>query len=150
MSVDLYTDGACSRKRGGVGGWSAVLVYPSHTRELSGCEEKTTHNRMELRAVIEGLRALEEPANVAVYSDSTYVVKAFTENRLAVWQRRGWQTVNRTPVLNRDLWVELLTQTRLHDVTWSWLKGHNGDTYNERADALATAACSGDVIPAST
>ena len=139
--VDLYTDGACSRKRGGAGGWSAILVYRDHERELSGSEPKTTHNRMELRAVIEGLRALEEPCRVSVYSDSTYVVKAFKEDRLAGWERRGWKTVNRKPVLNQDLWEELLTQADLHEVTWSWVKGHDGDIYNERADALATAAC---------
>jgi ribonuclease HI len=87
--VDLYTDGACSRKRGGAGGWSAILVYRDHERELSGGEPKTTHNRMELRAVIEGLRTLEQPCRVSIYSDSTYVVDAFRKGRLAGWERRG-------------------------------------------------------------
>lgn len=108
---------------------------------MSGSEPATTHNRMELRAVIEGLRALAEPCRVSVYSDSTYVVKAFNEERLAGWERLGWKTVNRKPVLNQDLWKELLTQVALHEVTWSWVKGHDGNIYNERADALATAAC---------
>jgi ribonuclease HI len=139
--ANLHTDGACSRKRGCAGGWSAILVYRDHELELSGSESKTTHNRMELRAVIEGLRALEEPCRVSVYSDSMYVVKAFTEARLARWERRGWKTVNRTPVLNQDLWEELSAEADLHEITWSWVKGHDGDIYNERADALATAAC---------
>jgi ribonuclease HI len=139
--VDLYTDGAWSRKRGGAGGWGAILVDRDRDRELSGGEPKTTQNRMELRAVIEGLRALEEPCRVSVYADSTYVVKAFTEDRLAGWVRRGWKKANRKPVLNQGLWEELLTQSDLHEVTWSWVKGHDGNIYNERADALAKAAC---------
>jgi ribonuclease HI len=137
--VSLYTDGAYSRKRG-TGGWGAILVDVNHERELSCSEPDTTHNRMELRAVIEGLRALKEPCRVSVYSDSEYVVKAFNEDRLAKWKRRGWKTENRKPVLNKDLWEELLTQVERHYVTWSWVKGHAGNIYNERADALATAA----------
>jgi ribonuclease HI len=138
--VDLYTDGAWSRKRG-VGGWGAILVDDDDERELSGGEPKTSQNRMELRAAIEGLRALTEPCRVSVYSDSRYVVNPFNKDWLAEWERRGWKTTKRKPVLNKDLWEELLTQAEIHEVTWSWVKGHDGNIYNERAHALATAAC---------
>jgi ribonuclease HI len=138
--VRLYTDGAWSPKRG-VGGWGAILVYDDDERELSDGEPNTSQNRMELRAAIEGLRALTEPCRVSVVADSTYVVNPFTKGWLAEWERRGWKKANRKPVLNQHLWEELLIQVERHQVTWSWVRGHDGHAYNERAHALATAAC---------
>jgi ribonuclease HI len=116
-------------------------VYGDRERKLSGGEPKTTNNRMELRAVIEGLRALKEPCRVSVFSHSQYVVKAFNEDWFAGWERRGWTKVNRRPVRNKDLWEELRIQAEHHAVTWEWVEGHAGSIYNERAHALAAAAC---------
>jgi ribonuclease HI len=138
--VSLHTDGACSGNPG-PGGWGAILVYGDHERKLSGSERKTTNNRMELRAVIEGLRALKEPCRVSVYSDAQYIVNAFNKDWFAGWQSRGWKTVKRKPVLNKDLWEELLAQAEHHEATWAWVEGHAGNIYNERAHALAVAAC---------
>lgn len=118
----------------------AILVYVGHERTLSGGEPKTTNNRMEQRAVIEGLRALKEPCRVEVYSDSKYVVSAFVKDWFSMWERNGWKSASRKPVRNKDLWEELLTQAEIHEVTWSWVPGHTGNVYNERAHALATAA----------
>jgi ribonuclease HI len=110
--VALYTDGSCSGNPG-PGGWGVILVYGDHERTLSGSESKTTNNRMELRAVAEGLRALTEPCRVSVYSDSRYVVNAFNKDWFAMWERNGWKTVSRKPVRNKDLWEELRTQIPL-------------------------------------
>ncbi len=137
--VILYTDGACSGNPG-TGGWGAVLLYGPHRRELSGGEAVTTNNRMELTAVIEGLRCLKVPCEVTVYSDSAYTVNAFTEGWVSSWERSGWKKADKKPVQNVDLWTELLRLTRVHSVTFRKVKGHADDELNNRCDELARAA----------
>ena len=136
--VDLYTDGAC-RGNPGRGGFGAILVYGRHEREISGGEERTTNNRMELRAAIEGLRALKEPCEVTLYSDSKYLVDAFTLGWVEDWERQNYRRGRSSEVKNPDLWEELVTLCRVHTVSFVWVKGHNGHEYNERCDRLATA-----------
>lgn len=133
--MQLYTDGACSGNPG-PGGWGALLIYGRHRKELSGGEGATTNNRMELRAVIEGLRALKKRVPVTVYTDSTYVMKGITE-WIEGWKARGWKTAAKQPVKNEDLWRELDDALRGHDVEWRWVRGHAGNPGNEAADALA-------------
>lgn len=136
--VTLYTDGAC-RGNPGPGGWGAILVYGEREKELSGGEKQTTNNRMELQAAIAGLSALREPCEVALYSDSKYLVDAVTLGWLEGWRRRGWKRGKNAPVLNPDLWEALYALLHIHRVTLHWVKGHDGHAYNERCDALATA-----------
>ena len=130
--VQLYTDGAC-RGNPGRGGWGAILVYGKFEKELSGGERETTNNRMELTAAIEGLMALKEPCEVALYSDSKYLIDAYTEGWIY-----GWEKSNFKKVKNPDLWQKMLALTKKHRVTFVWVKGHNGHSYNERCDKLAT------------
>ncbi|MET0404163.1 MAG: ribonuclease HI [Cystobacter sp.] len=140
--VNIYCDGACSPNPG-IGGWGSILVSPAHgdaRKELSGAEPQTTNNRMELTAALMALRALKSPCEVKVFTDSQYVRNAFEEKWLEKWQRTGWKTSGRQPVQNADLWQALLEQTRVHRVTWHWVRGHSGHPENERADALAVAA----------
>ena len=135
--VSIYTDGAC-RGNPGRGGWGAILVYGKHERELSGGEPVTTNNRMELIAAISGLEALREPCSVTLYSDSKYLVDAFLERWIYSWREHGWRR-GRDELKNPDLWERLYELTQIHKVTFVWVKGHNGHSYNERCDALATA-----------
>lgn len=135
-AVVIYTDGACKRNPDGPGGWGAVLTSGRHRRELHGGAHSTTNNRMELTAVIEALKALKGPSVVDLFTDSEYVRKGITE-WIHNWKRRGWTTAAKAPVKNADLWRELDEQTRRHTVSWHWVKGHNGDPGNERADELA-------------
>ncbi len=137
-TVVVYTDGACSGNPG-PGGWAAILSYDGRERELSGGERRTTNNRMELRAVIEALQSLREPCAVQMHTDSTYIVKAFTENWIAGWRRRGWVTSAKKPVANRDLWEQLIALADGHTVEWIWVKGHANVALNERCDLLAVA-----------
>ena len=136
--VDIYTDGAC-RGNPGRGGWGAVLVYRGIEREMSGGEVMTTNNRMELTAAIEALSALLEPCEVTLTSDSKYMIDAVTKGWAESWRARGWKKADKSPALNPDLWEELLTLLTRHDVTFVWVKGHDGHPYNERCDKLATA-----------
>lgn len=137
--VDLYTDGACSGNPG-AGGYGGILIYNGHEKEYSGYENDTTNNRMELRAVIEGLKLLKEPVELNIYSDSAYVVNAFLENWIENWQMNGWRTANRKPVQNVELWKELLELLTPHSVTWNKVKGHADNPYNNRCDKLAVSA----------
>lgn len=137
--VTLYTDGACSGNPG-AGGWGAVLLFGEHRREMKGGERETTNNRMELTAVIEGLKALKYPCHVDVYSDSSYTVKGFEEGWIYSWEKSGWKKADRKPVLNDDLWRELLSLTRLHEVCFHWVKGHADNALNNRCDELARSA----------
>ena len=134
--VCLYTDGAC-RGNPGVGGWGAILVYGKYEKEMSGGEAETTNNRMELTAAIEGLSALKEPCRVALFSDSKYLVDAFLEGWVYNWKKNGWRR-GKEGVKNPDLWEKLLFLTAKHDVIFHWVKGHDGHSYNERCDKLAT------------
>ena len=134
--VAIFTDGACSGNPG-AGGWGAILRYRDIEKELSGGEENTTNNRMELTAVIEALRALKTSCNVTVCTDSRYVMDGVTK-WLPNWLQNGWRTANKkTPVKNVDLWQELESLLQKHKVKWVWVKGHNGHKENERVDELA-------------
>ncbi len=137
-SINIFTDGACSGNPG-MGGWCAILEYKSKRKELSGAEAETTNNRMEMMAVIEALKALKEPCEVELYSDSQYVIKGITE-WLEGWQSRGWKTADKKPVKNADLWKLLVELTAKHKINWHWVKGHAGHPENERCDELARAA----------
>ena len=147
MHVTVYTDGS-SRGNPGPGGYGSVLLYvdPSsheHKLELSRGYRRTTNNRMELMGVIVALEALKRPCDVEVHSDSQYVVNAFNQHWVQGWIKRGWKTANREPVKNEDLWKRLLAAKEPHNVSFFWVKGHAGHRYNERCDALATAAADG-------
>jgi ribonuclease HI len=134
--VDVYTDGACSGNPG-PGGWGAVLSYDGHEKEIYGGEpEATTNNRMELMAAIRALESLKRPVSVRLHTDSTYVRSGIT-SWLASWKRNGWRTASKQPVKNADLWQRLELAVEQHQVQWLWVKGHNGNEGNERADALA-------------
>ncbi len=136
LTVDIYTDGACSGNPG-PGGWGAVLRYGRHQRELYGGEAApTTNNRMELTAAIEALDALTRHCVVRLHTDSTYVRSGVT-SWMHAWRRNGWLTSDRKPVKNADLWQRLSAAAGRHEVEWLWVKGHAGDPGNERADALA-------------
>ncbi|MCF2621982.1 ribonuclease HI [Collinsella tanakaei] len=144
MNVTIYTDGS-ARGNPGPGGYGAVLRYtaPSgkeHVLELSRGYERTTNNRMELMAVIAALEVLNRPCTVELHSDSQYVVNAFNKHWIEGWIKRGWKTAGKKPVKNPDLWKRLLEAKQAHDVTFVWVKGHAGNTFNERCDQLATSA----------
>ena len=138
MKVEIYSDGAC-RGNPGPGGWGVLLRYGAHEKRLHGAEPDTTNNRMELRAAIEGLKLLNRPCEVTLWTDSQYVLKGITE-WLPGWKARGWKTAGREPVKNVDLWQMLDTERARHQVEWRWVKGHAGDPGNEEADRLANEA----------
>lgn len=135
-NINIYTDGACSGNPG-KGGWGAVLVYGENEKELSGGNPDTTNNRMELTAVIEALKALKTPCNVALTTDSKYVCDAINKGWVYSWQKNNWRKADKKPALNVDLWQELLPLLEKHKVKFIWVKGHNGHPYNERCDKLA-------------
>ena len=139
----IYSDGACLGNPG-PGGYGVVLLYKGHRRELSGGFRRTTNNRMELLAVIEGLRALKGRCGVVVHSDSVYVVKAMTQRWPQTWRAKGWRLASKKPASNVDLWIALLALTEEHDVAFKWVPGHAGVRENERADVLATTAARED------
>jgi ribonuclease HI len=136
--VQLITDGACLGNPG-PGGWACLLRYNHHKRELVGSEPHTTNNRMELTAVIEGLKAVREPCETEVVTDSQYVKNGITQ-WIHGWKRNGWKTSSKKPVQNQDLWEELDEQVSRHHVHWTWTKGHADHEDNNRADELATQA----------
>jgi len=136
--VQIYTDGACSGNPG-KGGWGAILRYGEKEKEISGFEAETTNNRMELKAAIEGLKALKEECEVELYSDSSYLVNAFNQGWLENWKSNGWKNKNRDGVKNVDLWKELDALCSRHKVKMIKVKGHSDNEYNNRCDALATA-----------
>jgi ribonuclease HI len=136
--VDIYTDGACSGNPG-PGGWGAILRWNGSGKELSGGEHDTTNNRMELMAAIVALESLTRPVPVRVHTDSQYVKDGITQ-WIAGWKKNGWKTAARKPVKNEDLWRRLDAAQAGHNVTWHWIRGHDGHPENERADALARAA----------
>ena len=139
QTVILYTDGACSGNPG-PGGWGALLIWNKKEKELSGSAADTTNNRMEMRAVIEGLRALTKPCHVKIHSDSALIVNAFNQNWIKNWKKRGWKKANKKPVENQDLWKEMLDAMEPHNVEWIKVKGHSGHPLNDRVDALAVNA----------
>ncbi len=137
-TVTLYTDGACSGNPG-PGGWGAILEYMGHEKELSGGEESTTNNRMELTAVIMGLEALKEPCCVELYSDSKYVIDGLQKGWAEGWRKRGWVKSDKKPALNPDLWGRLLDLTAKHTIRYHWVKGHAENEKNNRCDQMAVA-----------
>ena len=148
-TVTIYTDGACSGNPG-PGGWGAILQYGKAEKELSGSEPSTTNNRMELLGVITALETLKEPCSVDLYSDSKYVVDGITKGWAKGWRARGWVKSDKKPVLNVDLWKQLLPLLRTHKVTFHWLRGHAGHRENERCDELARAFAAGPDLPEDT
>jgi ribonuclease HI len=136
--VEIFTDGAC-KGNPGPGGWGAIIRYGGHEREMSGGEPATTNNRMEMMAIIKALDALTRPCDVALHTDSKYVLDGMTK-WIHGWKRNGWKTADRKPVKNAELWQELITIAAPHKIDWIWVRGHNGHVENERADQLASAA----------
>ncbi len=136
--VEIFSDGACQGNPG-PGGWGVIVREGSVERELSGGESKTTNNRMEMMGIIEALKSLDNPCKVVLTTDSQYVQKGIT-SWIHGWKRNGWQTADRKPVKNQDLWVELDRLNQSHDIEWKWIKGHNGHLENERCDELAREA----------
>ncbi len=136
-TVAIYTDGACSGNPG-VGGWAAVMIFGDHKKEISGNQEETTNNQMELRAAIESLKALKEPCAVELHSDSAYLVNAFNNSWVEDWQTKGWKNANKKQVKNIELWKELIELAKIHQITWIKVKGHSDNEMNNRCDELAT------------
>ncbi len=137
--VTIYTDGACSGNPG-PGGWGAILMYREQKKELSGFEPETTNNRMELRAVIEAVRALKFSCTLTIHTDSAYVCNAFQRGWLANWQRNGWKTSAKRDVENQDLWRALIDALGTHTYQFVKVKGHADNPYNNRCDELARLA----------
>lgn len=142
-NVTIYTDGACSGNPG-KGGYGIVLLYGTWRKEISKGYKCTTNNRMELRGVIVALKALKEPCNVTLYSDSKYVIDSVTKGWVYGWQKKGWIKSDKKEALNVDLWKELLPLLKMHHVEFVWVKGHNDNVENERCDRLAVAAAAGE------
>ena len=149
MEVSIYTDGSARGNPNGPGGYGTILIYVdskgnTHTKELSGGYKKTTNNRMELLAAIMGLEALNRPCNVKLYSDSQYLCNAFNQHWIDGWIAKNWKR-GKEPVKNIDLWQRLLKAKEPHNVSFIWVKGHNGHPENERCDKLATTAADQDI-----
>lgn len=137
--ITVYTDGACSGNPG-PGGWAAIITEDGTERIVSGAESRTTNQRMELTAAIEGLAAIPGRRRVHVHTDSAYVMNCFEQRWWDRWEKNGWLGAGKKPVTNRDLWERLLAQARRHDVVWHKVRGHSGDVMNDRVDALARGA----------
>ena len=144
--VEIYTDGAC-RGNPGPGGYGVVLLSGDHRMELSGGYRRTTNNRMELLAVIQGLAALKERCRVRVHSDSKYVVDALAKEWAVKWRKNGWMRNKQDAAINPDLWERLLDLCEGHDMSYRWGKGHSGNRENERCDRLATQAAAQPNLP---
>ena len=149
MHVVIYTDGAARGNPDGPGGYGAVIQYTDpkgqlHEKELSAGYRKTTNNRMELMAAIAALEALNRPCSVDLWSDSQYLVNAFNQNWIDGWVKKNWMRGKNKPVKNTDLWKRLLKAKEPHEVTFHWVRGHNGHPENERCDRLATTAADGE------
>lgn len=140
--VIIYTDGACSGNPG-PGGWAALLQWNGKEKTLTGGEPQTTNNRMEMRAVIEALKALNKPCRIHLHSDSALIVNTFKQNWIKGWQKRGWRKADKKPVKNQDLWKEMLKTMKPHSVKWIKVKGHADNERNNRVDRLAVEACEG-------
>jgi ribonuclease HI len=137
-SVSIFTDGACSGNPG-IGGYAAILRHGTLEKEISGCEYLTTNNRMELTAAIKALESLKRPCRVTLVTDSDYLVKGMT-SWIFQWKKNNWRGSQRRPVLNRDLWENLLALSEVHDIRWEWVRGHNGHPENLRCDLMAREA----------
>ncbi|MCR5597966.1 MAG: ribonuclease HI [Lachnospiraceae bacterium] len=149
--VMIYTDGAARGNPDGPGGYGAVISFTdskgeTHEKELSAGYKKTTNNRMELMAAIVALETLNRPCEVELYSDSKYLTDAFNQNWIGGWIKRGWKKSNKEAVKNVDLWERLLKAAEPHIIKWNWVKGHDGNVYNERCDRLATSAADNNAV----
>jgi ribonuclease HI len=133
--IEIFTDGACSGNPG-PGGWGAILRFNGKEKELSGGENETTNNKMELQAAIEALKALKEPCTIDLWTDSQYLRQGITQ-WIHNWKKNGWRTADKKPVKNQEQWVELDALVLKHSIEWHWLKGHAGHPENERCDELA-------------
>jgi ribonuclease HI len=133
--IEIYTDGAC-RGNPGPGGWGALLIRDKHQKTMHGGDPDTTNNRMELTAAIEALNALKGHSRVILYTDSKYVMDGINE-WMPNWKKRGWKTAAKKPVKNKDLWQALDEAVERHEIDWRWVKGHDGNPGNEKADELA-------------
>lgn len=141
--IEIYTDGSCNPNPG-KGGWGAYIVYPDgKTENLHGGQENTTNNQMELMGAIKGLSHFEKKQKIKIYTDSQYVQKGIT-GWIRQWKKNGWRTANRKPVKNVDLWQQLDSECKKHTITWSWVRGHNGNYGNEKADELAGLYVNGE------
>ena len=139
MNVNIYTDGACSGNPG-IGGWGVVILKKSENPIfLNGGELETTNNRMELMATIKALAYFNQSTNISIFTDSKYV-KDGIESWIVNWKKNGWKTASKKPVKNKELWVELDKQIVQHKINWFWVKGHNENIFNEKADILAKKA----------
>lgn len=136
--ITIYTDGACSGNPG-PGGWAAVLMLGDNKKEISGGSKDTTNNIMELTAVVEALKLLKRPCKVNLNSDSAYVVNAFNQKWIYGWIKKNWKTADGSPVKNKEIWQELYSLTKIHDVTFIKVKGHADNEFNNRCDELAVA-----------
>ncbi len=148
LTVEMYTDGACSGNPG-AGGYGTILRYKDttgqyHEKELTAGYKMTTNNRMELLAVIVGLEALKKPCKVKITSDSKYFIDAFEQKWIESWQSNNWKNASKKPVKNMDLWKRLLKAMEIHDIELIWVKGHNGHEFNERCDKLAVNSSQSD------
>ena len=137
-NIKLYTDGAC-KGNPGIGGWGALVQSGNHKKELSGSSENTTNNRMELVAVIEGLKFIQQNMDIIITTDSQYVKNGINQ-WIINWKRNGWKTASKKPVKNKDLWVALDSLVKDKNIEWKWVKGHSGHPGNEKADQLANEA----------
>ena len=137
--VIIYTDGACSGNPG-PGGWGAILMYKENKKEISGGKKETTNNVMELTAALEGLKLLKYPCEVDLYSDSAYLVNGFSQGWIYNWQKNNWQTSNKEPVKNKEIWQQLYEMTKIHKINFIKVKGHSDNEYNNRCDELARNA----------
>jgi len=145
--VEIYTDGACDPNPGGAGGYGVVLTFSGKEKEISGGFRSTTNNRMEIYAAIKGLEALKTPCKVTLYSDSKYLVNAITEGWVKRWKENNWWRNKKERAVNTDLWEKLLVLCEIHDVEFSWIKGHDGHRLNERCDYLSVAASKQKDLP---
>lgn len=142
-NIVIYTDGSCSQKNGtgwGNGGWSAIIIDGETKKEYSGSVRNTSNNRMEMTAAIEGLKLLDQPSKVKLYSDSGYVVNAFSKKWIDKWQKNGWKSMTGIDIKNQDLWKTLLDLLKIHEVEFVKVKGHETDELNNRCDVLAVTA----------
>lgn len=139
--IQIYADGSCLGNPG-PGGWAAVLLYKEHQKEVSGHEENTTNNKMELKAVIEALKVLKRPMTIEIFTDSQYVKNGIGE-WIKKWKVNGWRTADRKPIKNVELWKELELVVAPHQITWTWVRGHSGNHFNEIVDELARKRASG-------